>query len=345
MTEGTMAISVNLSWRAHAALLFLLFMTCFSLGYNSLRWTPELEKGNDARWYHRMADNNPDVNPPFRYRILTPALVRGLMPVVAKVPHGSFNVTSLAFLAVNSVFLALAAYGLFHVAFLLLRDRLTAVLAALLFVTSFTSANQYLVGMVDAAETFFLAMVVWCSLRGWWWAVPLLFGIAALGKETTIIQGTTWLVGYAACGCLQTRKLERRIVLSTCASILTGLGVIWAVHVAVGGPEYAPHRLSLDQFLQIPATMINGVFSRCNVYAFALLLPLGLPRLRKVPSPYRSVSLMMGFVALLAASYAQIGATNFGRPIFTALGPLLSISSAIYLKELFAPPTENGAGR
>jgi len=345
MTEGTMAISVNLSWRAHVALLFLLFMTCFSLGYNSLRWTPELEKGNDARWYHRMAENNPDVNPPFRYRILTPALVRGLMPVVAKIPHGSFNVTSLAFLAVNSVFLALAAYGLFHIAFVLLRDRVTALLATLLFVTSFTSANQYLVGMVDAAETFFLAMVVLCSLRGWWWVVPLLFGIAALGKETTIIQSTTWLLGYAACRCLRTKKLERPIVLSACASILLGLGVIGGVHAAVGGPEYAPHRLSMDQFLQIPGTMMGGVFSRCNVYAFALLLPLGLPRMRRVPSPYLTVSLAMGFVALLAASYAQIGSTNFGRPVFTALGPLLSISSAIFLKELFAPPAENGAGR
>ena len=175
-----------LNWRTNFVLFFLFGMICFSLGYATLtRWSPGFDIGNDSVMYYRMAEGNPEVAPPFRFRILTPSLVKAVMPLMAKVPHGSWNVTSMSFLAVNTFFLSLAGFCLMHITFLLLGDRIIALMSAILFITSFTAVNQYLAGMVDAAESFFLASIVLCSLRGWWMMVPLLLGLGALGKDTT----------------------------------------------------------------------------------------------------------------------------------------------------------------
>jgi len=291
--------------------------------------------------YYRMAEGNPEVAPPFRFRILTPSLVKAVMPLMAKVPHGSWNVTSMSFLAVNTFFLSLAGFCLMHITFLLLGDRIIALMSAILFITSFTAVNQYLAGMVDAAESFFLASIVLCSLRGWWMMVPLLLGLGALGKDTTLLQGTTWLGCYSLHTCLRLKRFDCRSMLSTFVSIMFGVGVLLATRAVVGGATYPLHRLSMDQFFCIPTKMVSGVFSRDNVYAFLLLLPLGLPRLKHIPSPYLPISLIMGAVALLAGSYSQIGSTNFSRPLFNAIGPLLSMSTALFLSELLKPRQKN----
>lgn len=324
-----------LNWKMQLVLLFLLGGMCFSFGYASCaRWNPASEEGNDAKMYSRMAEDNPEVQPPFRYRILTPALAKAVMPVMAKVPHGTWNVTGMSFLLVNSFFLTLAGFCLAHIAFLLLRDRIVAVMASILFISSFTAVNQYLAGMVDAAEAFFLAAIVLGSLRGWWRAIPFLLGVGALGKETTFIQGTTWLVCYTLALWIRNKQLNRQCFLSVVVSILVGFGVLLVTHTVVGGAEYSSHRFSFGQILGIPREMAGGFISRSNVFAFLLLLPLGLPRLRRIPSPYLPISLIMGGVALVASSYAQIGATNYSRPLFNAIGPLLCISSALYLADI-----------
>ena len=69
------------------------------------------------------------------------------------------------------------------------------------------------------------------------------------------------------------------------------------------------------------------------VYAFAYLVPLGMMRLWHVPARFRYTCLLTLFAAFMLSAYAGIGWSNLTRPLFNVIGPLLSIASAILLRD------------
>jgi hypothetical protein len=61
------------------------------------------------------------------------------------------------------------------------------------------------------------------------------------------------------------------------------------------------------------------------------LLPLGLPRLRLLPKAWIAASGAAAATAIALAVWHSSSAGSAARPLFTAAGPLLSLSAASYL--------------
>lgn len=74
-------------------------------------------------------------------------------------------------------------------------------------------------------------------------------------------------------------------------------------------------------------------FAPTLVYTFGCLGPFGLFRLHRVPLEFRNASLLTGLTAVALGIYAGIGG-NVSRPLLSTIGPLLSISAAILLRDL-----------
>lgn len=78
------------------------------------------------------------------------------------------------------------------------------------------------------------------------------------------------------------------------------------------------------------------------LYAFGWLLPLGLFRLRRLPSEWLIAASASLLVALgIGVWFGVTG--NASRPAFNAVGPLLSLSAGILLVELSFARSQRGA--
>ena len=132
-------------------LCFLFSLTCFSLGYATLnRYDPSLTRGvGDSQQYFLMTKfDYSEVASPYRFRVLTPTLAGLLVPILSRLPHHSWNVTSLALLMINSLFVSLSAIILFQLTTQVGGSGPTALIASFLYITCFPVPNGHLAGLV-----------------------------------------------------------------------------------------------------------------------------------------------------------------------------------------------------
>jgi hypothetical protein len=80
--------------------------------------------------------------------------------------------------------------------------------------------------------------------------------------------------------------------------------------------------------------------ARSLVYTFLVIGPLGVSRLHSIPRPFVVASVGTGVVAVGAATAASVG-ENVARPLFNTLGPMLCMSSSIFVAELLGRPQED----
>jgi hypothetical protein len=73
-------------------------------------------------------------------------------------------------------------------------------------------------------------------------------------------------------------------------------------------------------------------------YVFIWLLPLGIPRLTRLPRPWLFACFSTAVFVLVLGIYRDIGG-NVARPLFTVLGPLLSVSAANWLSHSAGLPS------
>lgn len=65
-------------------------------------------------------------------------------------------------------------------------------------------------------------------------------------------------------------------------------------------------------------------------YAFIWLLPLGIWRLNRLPKPWVMASSVTGLLALGFGGFAELSGTVV-RPLFSVIGPVLTLSAAALL--------------
>jgi hypothetical protein len=80
--------------------------------------------------------------------------------------------------------------------------------------------------------------------------------------------------------------------------------------------------------------LVRCVANRVFVYTFAWLLPLGVWRLSHFPRAWR-VAAASGVAAALAMGAYDNAAGNTVRAFFNIAGPMLSVSAAVLLSEIF----------
>ena len=103
-------------------------------------------------------------------------------------------------------------------------------------------------------------------------------------------------------------------------------------YAMVAGSTMAPWTMAewRDTHCNI-ALQIWNEFARQNIwYAFAWLLPLGAWKLNRLYKPWVAASLATGLLAIIIGGYADLGGT-VSRPLFSVMGPVFSLSAALFL--------------
>lgn len=314
------------------------FSVCFGLGYASLnRYDPGGTWGlSDARSYVDMVNDSPGVSPKHAVRILVPSLARPIARA-ATGRIGSWNPALFALLVVNSVFVAWAAVILLAIGELITGDGRVGLIASLIYLLTFNVTNLQLAGLVDSAEAWALVAVTWALLARRWSFVPLIGFLGALGKETSVPLVLVFCIAWVVT--LAVQRSEARPPYWTLAALLVAqLVAVEAVHYSITGLIAAPWKLMSSGIAlsyegqRFPLTAMI----REMVYAFVWLLPLGIPRLRDLPRVWL-ISSAASLVVVLALTMEVSVGENAMRPIFNVVGPLLALSSAIFLNRILGP--------
>ena len=336
-TPAAIVVRSRGSCLARSILLWgVFFIICFGLGYPTLNRYDSRKALPDSASYARLATDGPSkVEGYFRFRILTPYLVRPLY-LLANGRVRSWDALLFGFLLVNSFFVASTATLLFRIGYAQLGNYSVALVGALLYLLNFTTPNAQLAGLVDAAEGFFLMAVVVSLFLGKWWLLPVVGILGALAKESFVpfsvtmaatwwlsserfrnhrLSAGSWIAGMAT--------LELVTVTALQSSILGRL--TWPWSFARGLDSHANHLMVLA------ASLVD----KDSWYILIWLLPLGLLRIRQFPHPWIRASAAASFLGLLLNAYHTLPgvAGGVGRCIFSVAGPLLSLSTAAYLCE------------
>jgi hypothetical protein len=332
--------AAGLALRRYILPYYAFYVIFWGMGYPSVyRADPVVLRGpKDAKAYYLMTTQGwSSVNPPARSRILLPTLYRGVYEIIRHFEFGHWDKVLLAMLLVNSAIMAGAALLIMVVGGDLIGNHVTGFIGALMFGSSWTAVNLHMYGLLDSAEAFCVAATMLLAIRDRWAWTPLVIGIGVFAKETTLVFGVSFLAGWWVWARLRRYPAPRHGLMSLLGCIIAGAMARQMSLWLVGGEVYDAHRLTWERLAALPAGMLDCLLQRTWVYAFALLLPFGLPRVRRLAGPFLAGGLMMAAVAFMAGAYGRIG-DNITRPMFDTLGMVLAISCGVFVHDLVRFP-------
>ncbi len=312
-------------------LWLLFFLICFGLGYPTLNRYDAHKLGPDwVGYYDTVLHRDVIGDFPFNERVLVPAVARPFY-LLARGHVGTWDPVWFGLLMANSLFAATAAFLLLRIGLRVLGDLPLALLACTLYLLNFVVANLWLSGMVDSAEACLMLLVAWALFQGRWWMLPFIGIVGGMAKQSflpfaTVFAGTWWLIAE------RPAKRYGRLAWVAALAVASAAALV-LVQRAVTSHAAAPWTLAAWW----NAGGYLGNLLRCFKdqqfwYAFLWLLPLGVWRLGKLPQPWVAASLATGATALALGAYADLQGT-VNRPLFTAVGPVLTLSAALLLVE------------
>jgi len=316
----------------------LFFLICMSLGYPTLnRYDPRSVPGlYDSNGYYALvigglADDE-------SHRVLVPYLAR---PVywLAKGHVNTWNPVFFALLVVNSFFIATTTYLLVGISHRIVGDYAVALLSGFLYLADFAVANFNLSGYVDSAVNCMMIAVVWALITERWWLLPLCGVFGALAKETFVPLSAVFAFAWWLTACQRgVLRLSRLVWVG--AMIAVGF-VTLTLLMSRGSHPYTPLSFAASRWVESGAGylylsgLVRCLIAREFLYVFGWLLPLGLWRLGHLPRTWVVASTCAALAALAMGAYDD-ALGNTVRPVFSVLGPLLSLSASILLAEIGA---------
>ena len=320
-----------------AVLWGVFFLACMGLGYPTLnRYDPRQAGNPDAVRYYRIVTGESPQGPyRLQYRALVPWLARPFY-WLARGRIGTWEPVLFGLLVANAIFCATTAWMLVRVGYRCVGEYAVALVGGALYLLSFAVANFQLAGLVDSAEAATLMAVTWALSAGAWAALPLLGAVGAVAKDTFVPLGAAFVLGWWLGGRAAPRSGVRLawVVSMLAVGVLTLFGTLAVGYGRFIGPfEFvASWPVIIDPWWGA-ARIITG---RTFWYAFGWLLPLGVWRLRDLPRDWVLGAGLAGLVAVgLGARIDSQG--NAARAVFSAVGPLLSLSVALLLVRLGPP--------
>lgn len=333
----------------------LFFLICLGLGYPPLnRYDPaQLEGTSDAGAYRNMVMGyqprvaSPTKGPAERftqsenhYRVLVPYVAKPFY-WLARGHVRTWDAALFGLLAANAIFTATTACFLVAIGHRLGLDDSTVLLGATLYLLNFCVANLNLVGLIDSAEGCFMLAIVWSLLTGRWFLLPLLGIFGALAKETFAPLSVMFVLGWWMAEARRNRpELARLAWIGAlgAASITTViLTMSWVMGGLIWPWQFAGYMRAGHGFL---AGLRGCILDHTFWYIFIWLLPLGLVRLRHLPWPWVLASAVAFCGALVLGAYNDARG-NTARALFTVAGPILSLSTAVFLSH---PKGASGLG-
>jgi hypothetical protein len=284
-----------------------------------------------------------------RFRILVPYLARPFFQV-GKQFFSDEKAVALALLIANAMLCATTACLLISIARQLGAGIAPALLAACLYLLNFAVINFQLAGMIDAGEACFMMALTWSLLFERWWLLPIWGILGALAKETFVPFAAVFTAVWFIATRRQATDRTRRLRWAAAMMIILGCVVLFILRLRLdvssdpalggsagtGGIAAVAGGFSCGNLLPFShgpgyASRLWSMFSsRTLIYVFAWLLPLGIAGIKRLPRAWVVASIAAAALALLLGLYKNIEG-NVARPIFDVLGPLLSLSAAIWL--------------
>jgi len=323
----------HLSGMRLTGLCALFLLIAWGLGYATLnRYDPRQVPGlADVKTYANMVTGNPAARiEHMRYRVLVPWMARPFYWIAAR--HvASWDPVLFGLLAANSLFVAGTALLIVAIGSRILSYPVSLV-GSLLYLLNFAVPNLRLVGLVDAAEAFFLLALYWTLLDEQLWLLPIVAAFGVMAKESylpfSIVFTTVWWM-------LVRKRLSspRHALLRMAASWVVSLASLLIVHYAVAGQfdsplAFAEELRGNNHYLM---NLWSSVWDRNFGYVFVWLIPLGIPRLKVLPSSWLIPTAAASALAVLLNTYYTGAYGTLARALFSTAGPLLSLSTASLL--------------
>ena len=338
-------LTVSLTLEQRALLWVLFFLICLGLGYPPLnRYDPGKVNGtSDVAEYRGIVVGRQPHDPsvamgPYERLAESENIYRVLVPYVATPFYwltrghvGTWDASLFGLLIANAIFTASTACLLVSVGFRLTHDLSTALLGTTLYLLNFCVGNLYLVGLVDSAEGLFLMAIAWSLLSGRWYLLPLWGVFGALAKETFVPVSAVFAAGWWLSEVRRDRLVLSRLAWVCALGVTSLITVTVAMSTVAGGLvwpwQLAAYMRSGSGFL---AGLWNCLIDHTSWYVFIWLLPLGLVRLSRLPRAWILASLLAFSGALTLGAYHN-AMGNVARPLFSVAGPILSLSTALFL--------------
>jgi len=329
---------------ARIALLFcIFFLIAGGLGYPILnRFDPRQTPGlSDVKTYAALVTGTagPDAEDMRfrRFRVLVPWLAKPFY-WLARGRSSSWDPVMFGLLAADSLFVAGTAVLIVILGNRKLGSSAVGVVGALLYLVNFAVPNLRLVGLVDAGEGFFLLALLWSLSEFQLWALPVIAVLGALTKESfipfSIVLTSAWWFSTRPDRGNEGNRPRNRF-LPDAAWIETSWALSFAAMIAlqwsITGRFVSPLQFGLDLHRGGGSYLAPSLHDRNLWYIFLWLLPAAIPNLRRLPKSWLiPVGATCVMVFVLDAYYGGSPET-VGRALFSIAGPVLSLSSALFL--------------
>jgi hypothetical protein len=344
--------SAHLPWRSAAVLWVLFFLVCGGLGFHGIRrYDPRATRAlSDARQYVALVTGTARPAPREQekasapspagvsrrshrsYRILVPYLARPVYALIRDRVRG-VHPALLALLVVNAALMAAAATVLAMLAPRLGLQDGVGMLGGCLLLLNIWVPNFYLVGLVDAGEMCAALLLAWALLHGRWWMLPPVCVAGALAKETFVVFAA---VMAAVWWWMEWRRSAHawRAAVWIAGSLAAALGAVLLVRAMLSGDAAGPMAVVGSLARPGPGLLRRFAWLLADPDFWAGLVwlaPLGLWSIRRLPRAWVAATFAAAGAAFLMGAYAMAGGANVARPVFTLIGPPLSLAAALTL--------------
>jgi hypothetical protein len=131
------------------------------------------------------------------------------------------------------------------------------------------------------------------------------------------------------------KKGSRSLYLATATLLIAQAATLMLIRAGLTGEFLLPWQLvtSSRMFSDLGEAFSRTVFNREVLYSFGWLLPLGLLRLRRLPGVWIVASVASLLVMTALCIWWGV-AGNVARPAFNAVGPILTLSVAMFLDDI-----------
>lgn len=325
--EAALQVTRPVGTTRSTILWVLFFLGSFALGYPTLnRYDPRI-LGLDQGAYYQMVVGHPsgDDNP-FYFRVLVPYTAKPFY-WLAQRHIGTWNPVWFGMLAANSLFCATFLLLLLHAGQRALGDLRLSLLACMLVLVNYATADLWLSGYVDTSEACLLMAVAALLLADTWWPLPLIGIAGGLAKQSFLpfatVFAVSWWFSLPKSG-RSGRRLAWVMGMSG-AAFLTLVLAHWAISGVILWPWQMASAWWGGQNILVNARELLKDYRLW--YAFVWLLPLGVWHLRRLPKPWVRASIVTGSLAIGFAFYTDM-AGNLNRPLFNIIAPIFSLSAA-----------------
>ena len=331
---------------AKVLLLFaIFFLIACGLGYPVLnRFDPRQTAGlSDVKIYAAMVTGEVGAEAGHvRFRVLVPWVAKPFYRF-GRERFASWDPVMFGLLMADSLFVAgtavlIVVLGSGQLGNRQLGNPAAGLVGSLLYLVSFAVPNLRLVGLVDAGEGFFLLALIWSLSELELWALPVIAVFGALSKESFIPFSVvlTFAWWFVVRGDLRRDRGKDRtfpdlawIVGSWLAGVIAIVGLQWSV----SGSFESPLRFGLDLHRghDYAGHLIQSLYDRNLWYVFVWLLPTAIPNLKRLPKSWLVPVGATSVMAFVLDAYYGGAPGTVGRALFSIAGPVLSLSSALFL--------------